>query len=198
MRTLVKDARDFTTRAKFDLVLAPMQLLQLLGDADQRAGFYRSAARALRPGGLLAIALFDLSGEPTGEEYGPPLPDMRDVDGWVYASQPLTIGVADDGSEVVLERMRTIVSPAGKVSEQPNTIALQVVGPDRCEREARAAGLEPEERVAIPPTERYVGSVVVLLRAPAASARRSSRSRPRPAPSPPARMPRRTRRRAPG
>jgi SAM-dependent methyltransferase len=166
VQTVSADARDFELGREFDLVLAPMQLLQLLGGSDGRRGFYDSAARALRPGGLLAIALVDLGGEPTGEAYEPPLPDLRDVDDWVYASQPLRIGIGDDGAEIVLERMRTVVSPAGKVTEQPNTIALQVIGPERCEREARGAGLVPEERVAIAATDRYVGSVVVLLRRP--------------------------------
>ena len=57
-----------------------------------------AVAAHLRPGGLFAAALMDLEGEDVGDEYIPPGPDMRDVDGWVYSSQPVAVRLLDGGA----------------------------------------------------------------------------------------------------
>ena len=58
VETLVADAAGFDAgEAAFALVAVPMQTIQLLPDADARAGFFASARRAVAPGGLVALAI---------------------------------------------------------------------------------------------------------------------------------------------
>ena len=93
------DVRDFDLGRRFDLVLAPMQLLQLLAGRERAAAALLERARAhLRPGGRFAAALLDLDGEPTDGDYTPPLPDMRELDGWVCSSQAVEVRMLDGGS----------------------------------------------------------------------------------------------------
>src|SRR3954468_22686691 len=49
VQTVVSDARQFTLRRRFALVLVPMQTLQLLGGAAGRAAFLRCARAHLEP-----------------------------------------------------------------------------------------------------------------------------------------------------
>src|SRR5439155_15527321 len=59
IESIVADARSFVLAGRtFGLILAPMQLVQLLRPAG-RAGFLRAARAHLAPGRLLACALAD-------------------------------------------------------------------------------------------------------------------------------------------
>ena len=91
----------------------------------------KAVAAHLRPGGLFAAALMDLEGEDVGDEYIPPGPDMRDVDGWVYSSQPVGLRLLDGGSAISLDRVRTIVAPDGARTSEPSEIRLELLSPDR-------------------------------------------------------------------
>lgn len=164
--TVAADARSFDLGRPFDLVLAPMQLVQLFHGSEERIGMLEAAAAHLRPGGLFAAALMDLEGEDVGDEYIPPGPDMRDVDGWVYSSQPVALRLLEGGAAISLDRMRTIVAPDGARTSEPSEIRLELLSSDRYEEEVAAAGLVRAGRRVIPPTEDHVGSVVVLATAP--------------------------------
>lgn len=157
------DARDFDLDAEFDLVLAPMQLIQLLADATERAACLRCVAAHLRPGGLAALAIVEDVPDPV--EAPPPLPDTRELNGWVYSSLPIEARVDADGLRV--RRLRQTVAPDGELSEQLDEILLATLDASTLEREAEAAGLEPAGRRAVPPTADHVGSTVVLLERPA-------------------------------
>jgi SAM-dependent methyltransferase len=99
VETVCADAREFALGRRFPVILAPMQTVQLLGGREQRARFLRCAKTHLEPGGLFALAIADgLRGFDEGE-VTPPAPDVREVDGIVYFSQPvatpsLSIGCA--------------------------------------------------------------------------------------------------------
>ena len=159
---VVGDARAFSLRRRFDLVLAPMQLLQLLVGAHERIAALSRVRAHLRGRGLFAAAVLDLSGEATGDDYRPPLPDMCEADGWVWSSQPTAIRLLDRGRALVLERNRRAVSPAGEIAETKDRVRLRLVSPETLEGELRAAGIEPTERRAIPATAEHVGSVAVI------------------------------------
>jgi SAM-dependent methyltransferase len=165
VRTAYADARDFTVGRRFDLVLAPMQLVQLLGGERARRSFFRCTMNHLRLGGKVAVAMLDLSGELTDDAYKAPLPDVDERDGWVYSSLPIGIRTLDRGRQIALERVRTAVSPAGEIREAKDTVKLRLLSPAGLEREAATVGLRPVERIAIPATNDHVGSVVVLLEA---------------------------------
>ncbi len=92
-----------------------------------------------------------------------PLPDMRELDGVVYASHPTAVRA--DAGGFVLERRRETISPTGERKVEHDTVHLDRLSSAQLEREARAAGLSPDGRAVIPATDDYVGSSVVMLRA---------------------------------
>jgi SAM-dependent methyltransferase len=159
LSTVEADARAFALDEPVALVLAPTHLLQLLPDSDQRRESLASIAAALQPGGLLAAAIIESMPEADGAP--PPLPDVREVDGWVYSSLAIEAAVAP--GEIVVRRLRQLVSPEGSLSEEPNEVRIATFTAAELEAEATACGLVPAGRREIPPTSMHEGSLVVLL-----------------------------------
>ena len=155
------DAAGFELSERFELVLAPMQLIQLLDRAAGRAACLRSIAAHLTDGGLAALAIVE--DPPAGAPSSPPLPDVREIGGFVYSSLPL--GAVRDGDSLLVERLRQIVDPQGALTETRDEVRLALVSAADLEQEARAAGLRPAGRQRIAATETHVGSTVVLLEA---------------------------------
>ena len=161
--TVAADARDFAIERRFPLILVPMQTLQLLGGAGGRARFLTCVRAHLAPGGLLAVALADAL-ECFDEEHDqPPPPDLREVNGVVYASRP--VRVRDLGGRAAIDRVRQIVGADGTLTTLDNVVELDRIEPDELEDEAAALGLRAEPARSIEQTEEYVGSTVVMLRA---------------------------------
>ena len=158
---VVADARSYSLPARFALAIAPMQVAQLLGGPQGRASALESARGHLLPTGLVAIALADPFAAVTPEDSLPPLPDVREEQGWVLSSQPVSVEPANGG--VVITRLRQLVSPSGELTEEMAEVHLDHVSPDQLEEEAQAAGLVPAGRRSVPPTADHVGSTVVLL-----------------------------------
>jgi SAM-dependent methyltransferase len=156
---LEADACAFELDGAASLVLAPTHLLQLLDGAEKRGEALRCIAASLRPGGLLAASIIEELPEPDGAP--PPLPDVREVDGWVYSS--LATEVAVEPGELLVRRLRQTVSPEGSLSEEPNEVRIVTFSAEALESEAAAFGLVPAGRREIPPTDLHVGSLVVLL-----------------------------------
>jgi SAM-dependent methyltransferase len=157
---VVGDAADLGLDPEVGLALAPMQLVQLLADRDERAGCLRGVAARLRPGARAAFAIVERIPAPSGGP--PPLPDAREIHGWVYSSLPLETGV--DGDRLVVRRLRQSVSPSGELTEEVDEVTLARISADELEREAGAAGLHPAGRLEIEATDDHVGSTVVVLK----------------------------------
>lgn len=155
------DVRELALEPSFPLVIAPMQLMHLLGGAEGRRRALESISSALVPGGVFAAALLDDS-EPISSGTADPLPDVRERDSWVHSSLPLEVRVETDG--ILIRRLRQLVSPDGELSEREHEIWLDHLSPDRLEAEAAPFGLVATERVVLPETAEHVSSVVVLLR----------------------------------
>lgn len=155
------DAREFDLGEEFAIVLAPMQFLQVLGGAGERIACLRSARRHLRPGGRVAAAIVDGMPPELVEEAPPPLPDTREIDGWVYSSLPLDAAL-DEGT-IVVRRLRQAVSPEGSLSDELDEIPLRLMNVETFEAEATEAGLTPISRHTIAPTDSHVGSVVIVF-----------------------------------
>ena len=165
VRTTAADARTFDLAgARFALAIAPMQVLQLMGNAAGRAAVLERVRAHLDPGGIFAAAIADPFEEEEPETAGPPLPDVREQDGWVFQSQPVGVRVVPGATEI--HRIRQAVSPAGELSESYNTIRLDNLTPDELESDGRAAGFRVLDRRAVPQTAEYVGSTIVMLEAP--------------------------------
>jgi SAM-dependent methyltransferase len=156
---VVGDARDFDLDAEFGLILAPMQLLQLFAGPDERARCLRCVERHLVADGLAAFAIVESMPSPL--DAPPPLPDTREVDGWVYSSLPIETAV--DGDAIRVRRLRQTVSPTGELSEELDEVVLRALDAAALEEEARGAGLRPAGRRTIPATDAHVGSTAVLL-----------------------------------
>ena len=163
VETVVADARDFDLPRRFALILVPMQTIQLLGGPRGRRRFLRCAERHMKDGATMAIAIADqlelyelIDGLPG------PLPDIRELDGVVYSSQPTA--VRKDGDRFVLERRRETIGLSGERTIEQDAIHLDRLTPEELEREASEVGLTPAGRRAVPETPDYVGSAVVMLR----------------------------------
>jgi SAM-dependent methyltransferase len=164
VETVVADARDFGLGRRFSLVLVPMQTLQLLGGAAGRAAFLRCALDHLERGGLLAAALADALDCFDEDHELPPPPDAREVDGSYYASHLLA--VEDDGGRAAIRRRREIVGPGDRYESREVVVRLDRVSADEVAAEARELGLSSGRHLDVPETEEYLGSTVVVLRAP--------------------------------
>jgi SAM-dependent methyltransferase len=157
----VADVRDFEFHPAFELVIAPMQLIQLLGGRAERLECLRCVAFNMSPGGRAAFAIVEKPPPPPPDGALPPLPDVCQVEGWIYSSLPLEPLVAE--GSIVVRRLRQTVSPDGDLSELLSEVELRLLSADALEEEAAEAGLCAAGRRAIPATEAHVGSTVVLL-----------------------------------
>jgi SAM-dependent methyltransferase len=161
-------AEELALERRFALVLAPMQLIQLVGGPASRRATFAACAACMCPGAILAAAIVE--GVPTealppdGEEEAP-LPDLREVDGWVYASTPLGVSVVGDAIEVT--RRRQVVAPDGRIAEHRHVDRLAVADARQLEAEAEGAGLRAAARARIAATDSHVGSTVLILEAAA-------------------------------
>lgn len=158
----IADVRDFELATKFGLVIAPMQLIQLLRDSRDRIDCLTCVDAAMLPGARAAFTLVEeLPEAPPPGTAAPPLPDVRQVEGWIYSSLPLEAVTSPDS--IVVRRLRQTVDPDGNMSEELNEIELAVLDAETLEAEGESVGLRPLERREIPQTEAHVGSTVVLF-----------------------------------
>jgi SAM-dependent methyltransferase len=159
---VVADVRDLRLDARFGLVLAAMQLLQIVGGPTERARVIAGAAARLRPGALFAAAIAEVGDSLPPVDALPPLPDVGERDGFVYSSLPLDVRAERGG--VAVERLRQRVSPGGELDEARHTQRLDALHAGELEREAAAQGLRALERRSIAATAEHVGSMVVVCR----------------------------------
>jgi SAM-dependent methyltransferase len=160
--TETSDARELALGREFPLILVPLQTIQLLGGPDGRGRFLARAREHLLPGGLLAAALANALEAFDAEHDQPPLPDMREVEGVLYASRP--VAVRDLGDRAAIDRVREVIARDGTRTVFADVIELDRLDADTLEAEAAALGLAAEPRRELPATVDYVGSTVVMLR----------------------------------
>src|SRR6187200_1524564 len=155
------DVRSFEFATKFSLVIAPMQLIQLLPTSNDRIECLSCVIDNMLPGGRAAFAIVEeMPYLPPGTA-APPLPDVRQIEGWIYSSLPLEPIVGPES--MLLRRLRQTVDPDGEMSEEMNEIELMILSAETLEEEGRSVGLTPSGRREIPATEAHVGSTVVLF-----------------------------------
>jgi hypothetical protein len=162
VRTSVADARAFNLGRTVALVIAPMQVAQLMGGESGRAAMLRCVRAHLEPGGVFAAALADPLEDIDDEEVLPPLPDVREEGGWVFSSMPMEVRV-DDGSTAI-DRLRQAVSPDGQLTESMDTVVLDQLTPEQLEAEASEL-FRVLPRRSVPEDDRYLGSTIVMLEA---------------------------------
>jgi SAM-dependent methyltransferase len=163
IEAITGDARSFELGRMFVLAISPMQVVQLLGGADGRARMLSAVRRHLEPGGVFAAALANPFDDWSDDESLPPLPDVREDDGWVYSSTPTAVRRAS--SSFVIERRRQAISPTGEMTEEHSTLELDSVVAEDLEKEAARLGFKARPPREVAPTIEYVGSDVVVLEA---------------------------------
>ena len=162
VEVVTADARTLALDRVFPLVAVPMQFIQLFLTPEDRRAILDVCAGHLAPGGVVAAAIVE--GVPDillPSDAGAALPDIREVAGAVYSSQPL--GSAITGGVIASERHRQRVSPSGELISETHVDRLAVLEPGALEAEAQDAGLEPSGTLTVGPTELHVGSEIVLL-----------------------------------
>jgi len=167
IETALGDARSFSLEQRdFDLCLVPMQTLQLLRGAAERAGLFASAREHLRGGALLACAIVSDVDEFDSRAGGlGPSPERVEIDRTLYMSR--AVRVAREADVFTIERERLTIPP---LEEPPapvehDRIELEVLDEAALWSELRAAGLAPEPTRTIAETDEHSGSEVVIGRA---------------------------------
>jgi precorrin-6B methylase 2 len=151
--------------SKPSLAIGPLHLIQELDDAARRALLGR-LAELMAPSGTVALTVVDESTLlSAGTAATQILPDMRELDGWVYSSEPLWVQVGD--AALTVRRLRERVSPEGQVERTVQDDILHRISPDRLELEAEEAGLRRAGRRQLSSGPNEADSTVVLLEAPA-------------------------------
>jgi SAM-dependent methyltransferase len=161
VRTEIADARSFALGREFALAIAPMQVVQLLGGQSGRLRMLGCLRDHLREGAPFAAALADpFEGIPV-EHAAPPVPDVREQDGWVFSSTPLAVRA--DGDATAIDRLRQSVSPDGLLEEAVTSIRLDDARPEELEHLGASLRFRTRPRRYVPATGDYVGSTVVVL-----------------------------------
>lgn len=165
-RVLVGDVLElpglFPATARFDRILAPQQLIQILGGALARKRLLSGTASMLSPGGVAAFALAPELPDRSVELDLPP--DELSLDGWTWSSRPVSIEAAFDRIEVT--RIREQRSPAGERTVGVSVVRFDRLDPPRFRIELEAAGLIPHGTVRVPHTDLHVGSLIMTARSP--------------------------------
>ena len=147
------------------LAIGPLHVIQVLDDGS-RPTLLRRLARVMAPGGTIALTVVDESTLlSSGAAAAQILPDMREIGGWVYSSEPLWVQVGDD--VLTVRRLRERVSPDGEMERSVQDEILHRVVPDRLELEAEEAGLRRAGRRQISSGADEADSTVVILEVPA-------------------------------
>lgn len=155
------DACSWTPGALFPLIIAPMQTVQLFGGSEGRLRFLRQARKSLCDGGVIAIAVADMT---PGDV---PLPatfpaDVVSVGDSIYASRPVC--VSRRGARMVIERERVLTVQGAEEARTTYSLQIDDVSAGEVEEEAGRVGLALAGREAIPARGAYLGAEVVLLR----------------------------------
>jgi precorrin-6B methylase 2 len=146
------------------LAIGPLHVIQIV-NGDARPALLGRLREVMAPGGTIALTLVDESTLlSVGAAATQILPDMREIDGWVYSSEPLWVQVGDE--VLTVRRLRERVSPEGRMERTVQDDLLHRVSPDRLETEAEAVGLRPAGRRQISSGPNEADSSVVLLEVP--------------------------------
>lgn len=167
--TVHADIRDFSLPGSFDLIVAPMQLLQLVAEASERLSCLHSVRRQMEPGSRFAAAFLDVDlpriapGENLLED-GSVATDYHRLGPETIAASSTTGLFLEDSDVLRIERRREILGSDGGSVSAPHRLVLRLrlLSLDQIADEFLQAGLGPIEWRSIAPTEVHMGSVVAI------------------------------------
>jgi SAM-dependent methyltransferase len=147
-----------------DLTIGPLHVIQVL-DGAARSVLLERLAELSAPGATIALTVVDESTLlSSGTAAIQILPDMRELEGWVYSSEPLWVQVGDQ--TLTVRRLRERVSPEGRMEREFQDEILHRVSPERLEEEASGAGLRAAGRRPVSSGANEADSTMVLLEVP--------------------------------
>jgi SAM-dependent methyltransferase len=147
-------------RECFDAIIAPQQLLHIVGGEVSRQNLLDGIKARLEPDGVAAFAISEWITEESRTV--DVLPDVREIGDWVYASRP--VAVEDDGDSLTVVRLRQVVAPDGSLDESHDSITLDRIDRHMVAEELAESGLAVERTVEIPETDRHIATVIVVAR----------------------------------
>lgn len=157
------DSAVFAGDERFRLIIAPQQLVQILGGREARMKLFEALPDLLEPDGLAALAICEDLPEADIHYPGVP-PDLRKVGDWVHSSHPVAIDSQPDS--VTALRLRQSLGPDGTSTRADDRVRLDRLDHATLEAELGAAGLRPCGRGLIEQTDRHMGSTLILARPP--------------------------------
>jgi len=156
------DARTLELDRGFPLILAPMQLLHIVGGAPGRRRLLAAVARHLRSDGRFWAVVIE-EPLPLGSGRPDPIPDVREVGGWVHSSLPVEVTIGEES--ITMVRVRRLVAPDGTMTESRHETHLDRFSLADLDREAESVGLEIVGCERLPRTIEHEDSVAVALEA---------------------------------
>jgi hypothetical protein len=164
IETLAADASDLgRTGVRIDAALAPLHLIQQIGP-DRRRDLLGGLASVCGSGATIGLTVVDEESLFEGGIEGGSVPDMVEIDGWVYSSEPLWVQVGDE--TITVRRLRQRVAPGGEIERSVHDELLHRLEPTTLEAVAEAAGLTPRERRPIRSGPAEADSIAVILERP--------------------------------
>lgn len=142
--------------------IAPLHVIQQLEPGGRRS-LLGALARALPSGARLGVTVVDDASLLGGQIEADPIPEMRDLEGWVYSSEPLWVQVEE--GEIRVRRLRNRVGPDGALERAVHDEVLHRLPPERLEAEAAEAGLAALERRQLCTDRSEADSIAVILEA---------------------------------
>lgn len=147
-------------RSQFETIIAPQQLLHILGGAPKRRQLLAGVKRRLEPDGVAAFAISELI--PQESQTVEVLPDLRELGESVYASRPVAVDADATGMTII--RLRQVVASDGSLEESHHRITLDRMDRDSLAAELAAVGLLAGRMIEVPETDRHIASVIVVAR----------------------------------
>ncbi len=145
---------------RFEAIIAPQQLLHIVGGKLSRGALLEGVRQRLSPDGTAVFAISEWI--PEDSRQVDVLPDVREIGEWVYASRP--VAVEDDGDSLTVIRLRQVVAPDGSLQESHDRITLDRMDRHMLNDELAEAGLAVERTIEIPETDRHIATVIVVAR----------------------------------
>lgn len=146
----------------FDRIIAPQNLVQVIGDSSARQKLLAGIRSRLSPGGLVGMTFI----EDMPEESLEPAPqhEVYEDDGWTWSSTVIKVR-ARYGS-ITLDRIRKLTGPDGESASVDYEIIFARMDRERFAGEITKSGLELVRFDAVPTSPDYVDSVFVEMRLP--------------------------------
>jgi predicted O-methyltransferase YrrM len=143
------------------LAIGPLHVIQVLDD-HARPPLLARLRDLMAAGGTVALTLVDESTLlSSGAASSQILPEMRELEGWVYSSEALWVQVGERA--LTVRRLRECVSPEGDMERAVHDEILHRIDAPALEREAEEAGFRPAGRRQISSGENEADSIAVLL-----------------------------------